>query len=264
MRIQVLVATMNQTDHSLLEKLNIQTDALIGNQCSENSVESFEWNGHQITYYNFNEKGVGLNRNNTLIRANCDVCLFADDDMVYLDGYDKIVTKAFADYPKADIIVFNLIENHSSGVKRYVIKKPTKVNYLNFLRYGAVRIAAKFRPLKENAIYYNECFGGGCEYRHGEDNLFLAECLKKGLKVIAIPVNLAELTEERVSTWNVGYDDKYFSDQGKFYSVLSKRWWKFLCLQDAIRHRKLFRKNWIESYRLMKMWRKNEKNTDSL
>lgn len=81
-KVQVLVASMNQTDHSLLEKMNISTSAIVGNQCNYDSVERFEWNGNECLYLNFNERGVGLNRNNTLMRATGDICLFADDDMV--------------------------------------------------------------------------------------------------------------------------------------------------------------------------------------
>ena len=70
--VQVLVAAMNQTDHSLLDRMNIQSDAIIGNQCDYNSVEKFEYDGHSITYLNFAERGVGLNRNNALMRATAD------------------------------------------------------------------------------------------------------------------------------------------------------------------------------------------------
>lgn len=56
MKIQVLVATMNQSDHSLLKKMNIQTDAIVANQCNENFVEQFEFNGHNIRYLNFAER----------------------------------------------------------------------------------------------------------------------------------------------------------------------------------------------------------------
>ena len=87
MRIQVLVAAMNQKDHSLIKKMNIRTDAIVGNQCSFNSVEKFNIGDQQIQYLNFAERGVGLNRNNALMRADADVCLFADDDMVYEDNY---------------------------------------------------------------------------------------------------------------------------------------------------------------------------------
>lgn len=235
MRIQVLVAAMNQTDHSLVSKMNIQTDAIVGNQCDYNLIEEFQENGNRIRYLNFAERGVGLNRNNTLMRADGDICLFADDDMVYEDNYAEIIERAFLNNPEADVIVFNLKEKI---ITRKVITKKGKVGYLNFLRYGTARIAVRLSSVRENGIYFNQCFGGGTEHCHGEDNLFLNDCLNKGLKVIAVPEYIATLTEERTSSWNNGYDKKYLMDQGILYKALSKRWWRMLCLQDAIRHSK--------------------------
>lgn len=237
MKIQVLVATMDQTDYSLLRKMNIRSDAIIGNQCSFNSVEKFEIDGHQIQYYNFAERGVGLNRNNTLMRADADICIFADDDMVYEDNYVEIVENAFSNNPHADVIVFNLREE---VVTRKTIIKGTKVGYLNYLRYGTARIAVRLSSIRVNGIFFNQCFGGGTEHCHGEDNLFLNECLKKGLKIIAVPEYIATLTEERESSWNNGYDEKYIKDQGILYRTISRKWWVLLCLQDAIRRHKSY------------------------
>ena len=50
MKVQVLVAAMNQNDHSLLKKMNINSDAIIGNQCDRNGIESFKYKGHDIMY----------------------------------------------------------------------------------------------------------------------------------------------------------------------------------------------------------------------
>ncbi|NMA73352.1 MAG: hypothetical protein GX963_04170 [Bacteroidales bacterium] len=66
MTIEVLIATMDQEDHSLLEKMNIQSNAIVGNQCGRNEVEEIEYEGHKIKFLSFNERGVGLNRNNAL------------------------------------------------------------------------------------------------------------------------------------------------------------------------------------------------------
>ena len=237
MKIQVLVATMNQTDHSLIEKMNIRTAAIVGNQCDHNSVETFERNGQTIAYYNFAERGVGLNRNNTLMRATADVCLFADDDMVYVDNYTEIIEKAFSENPQADVLVFNLIEKVPT---RKLITKKTKVGYLNYLRYGTARVAVRLDSVKKYGIYFNQCFGGGTEHCHGEDNLFLNACLKNGLKIVAVPEYIATLTEERESSWNNGYDEKYIKDQGVLFRILSRRWWRLLCFQDAYRRHKSY------------------------
>ena len=129
-RVQVLVAAMNQVDHSLLNKLNIQSDAIVGNQCCHNSIEHFTWgdNNYNITYLNFNEHGVGLNRNNALMRATGEICMFADDDMVYCDNYPKIVEECFSQHNRADVIIFNITEPVQ---KRYIIKKQQKVKWYN-------------------------------------------------------------------------------------------------------------------------------------
>ncbi len=256
MKIQVLVAAMNQKDHSLIEKMNIKTDAIVGNQCDFNSVENFEINGNRITYLNFAERGVGLNRNNALMRASGDICLFADDDMVYEDDYAEVIQRAFDENPDADVIIFNLREKE---IKRYVISKKEKIGYLNYLRYGTARVAVRLSSVKRHGIYFNQCFGGGMEYCHGEDNLFINACLKNGLRIVAVPEYIATLTEERESTWNKGYDEKYLRDQGVLYRVLSRHWWRLLCLQDVVRHHSLYKKGVLESYRYMTHLQENEK-----
>lgn len=250
MKVQVLIATMNQTDHSLLDKMNIQTDAIVGNQCDRNSVEKFKYKGHNIVYLNFSEKGVGLNRNNALMRATGDYCLFADDDMIYHKGYVNRIISAFEEIPQADVIVFNLKEKNTS---RYMIKKKSRVTWMNYLRYGTARIAVRLSSIKSNGIYFNQCFGGGTEHCHGEDNLFLTSCLKAGLKIYAFPSCIAELTDERESTWNREFNKKYLIDQGYLYRTISKRWWKLLCLQDVVRHRRLYQGtgSWLLNYKMM-------------
>ena len=237
MKIQVLVATMNQMDHSLLERMNIQSDAIVGNQCERDYIEHFLWNGYDIKYLSFNERGVGLNRNNALMRANADICLFADDDMVYEDGYVRIVSNAFKENPDADVLIFNIHEKESH---RYIIKKKEKINYFNYLRYGAVRIAIKLSSIRHKGIFFNQCFGGGTEYSHGEDNIFLHSCLREKLKIYAVPQYIATLLENRESTWNHGYDEKYLVDQGILYKTLSPHFWQLLCIQDVIRHHRKY------------------------
>ena len=123
MKIQVLVAAMHQTDFSLIDRMNIRTDAIVGNQCDRNSIEAFDVDDNHILYLSFMEKGVGLNRNNALMRADADICLFADDDMVYEDNYVEIIEQAFNESPDADVIVFNLREKTPT---RKIIEKKSR------------------------------------------------------------------------------------------------------------------------------------------
>ncbi len=254
-KVQVLIASMNQVDHSLLSKMNIQTDAIVGNQCDKNEIETFVYCGNRITYLNFAERGVGLNRNNALMRADNEICLFADDDMVYKDGYEKIIIDAFERHKDADVLAFNLeelVKDNSHFVpKRKKITKEARVNYLNCLRYGTARIAIKLRPVRLNGISFNLCFGGGTEHCHGEDNLFVVSCLSKGLKMYSVPETIAALTEERASSWNDGFDEKYVRDQGMLYRCMTRKYWRLLCLQDAIRRHSSYDMSIIKCYKTM-------------
>ena len=249
MKIEVLVATMNQTDYSLLDKMNIKTDAIIGNQCNRNSIEEFEYKSHKIRYLNFAEKGVGLNRNNSLMRATGDICIIADDDIVFYEGYEETVKKYFKKLRDADIIIFNLNENPAV---RYINKKIFRVNKRNFTRYGAARIAFKRKSVSLNNIYFNINFGGGTQYSCGEDTLFLKECLDKKLKIYAVPDSLAQLFNQRDSTWFYGYNDKFFFDKGVLYYFLNKKFCKLFSLYHCIKHRNEYKDyKWKNAYKKM-------------
>lgn len=245
--VEMLIATMHQpeSDYSLLEKMNIQSDAIVCNQCERFSFKEFSWHGHNIKWYDFNEKGVGINRNNALMRATGDIIVFCDDDMTYEDGYPAKLVDGFDRNPQADVLIFN-IEGRGKN------NSPSKVTKLNYLRYGAARIAAKREEIISNGILFNLCFGGGTEHQHGEDNIFLCDCLNKGLRVFTYPVLIARLNADRPSTWRKDFDTKYFKDQAALYKQISRRYWKYLALIDAIKHgKRRYGCSWSKAFKMM-------------
>lgn len=227
MKLQTLVVTTNRKDLLLPAEMNIQTEALVGNQCGSNAITEFDYNGHRIRYISTDTRGVGVNRNEILLRAEGDICVLADDDMTFLNGYDKTVQEWFEKLPDADMLIFNL----EGGKKRHKHKRVTRIHKGNYGRYGAARLAFRLTPLKFSGVMFHTMFGGGCEYSSGEDTLFLRECLRKGLKIYGVPATLAQIRDEE-STWFRGYNDKYFFDKGVLYYVLNRR----LCGIHSIIH----------------------------
>jgi len=264
MDLQVLVATMHQNDNSLIEKMNIKSDAIIINQCDKNDIQEFEYKGYKIKFLSFAERGIGLSRNNALMRATADICLFADDDVTYVDDYKEIIYRAFEQNSNADMIVFNVPSTNPNRPSQEIIQS-RRVRWFNCLKYGAVRIAIRTNKIKQANIYFSLLFGGGAKYGSGEDSLFIFECIKKGLKVYAEPAVIGYVSQED-SSWFKGYTDKFFIDKGALFSCISKRWSKLLCLQFAIRHRKMFGKDntWREAYKLMMTGASEIINTRSL
>lgn len=249
--LQVLVVTMNQNDFSLIEKMKIKGNALIGNQCARNQVESYSNENGSVTMYSFNERGVGLNRNNLLMRATADIVLFADDDVVYDEGYQELILNEFKKHPEADVITFNVVPIPDT-IPPDLNLKWKKVGKLNCLKYGAPRIAARLDKLRSKNLYYSLLFGGGAKYSSGEDSLFIMDCVKSGLKIYAAPVKIGYVYFE-TSSWFTGYTAKYFKDKGLFFYYLSPRFYKLLCLQYCFRRGNLFKEFYTakQAYKLM-------------
>ena len=251
MDIEVLVSTMHKEDHSIIDDMNLQSNAIIVNQCDKDEIKKFKYNDKSIQFYSFSERGVGLSRNNALMRSTADICLIADDDMVYVDNYQEIVLKAFEDSPSADVIIFSVTIHDNRGQRTRKLKNK-RVRFYNFMRYGTVRIGFKRNSILKNNIFFSLLFGGGAKYGSGEDTLFMYDCLRKGLKVYTSPEKIADVYNYN-STWFKGYNKKFFEDKGALFAALSKRWYWALCLQFAIRRQKLFCNDmrWIDAYRLM-------------
>ena len=232
--LEVCVAMLNgpQPIEQYLEKANIQSDCIIANQCDHYSFQSLSFRNHSVTVINTAERGVGLNRNNAWMRTSADIVLFADDDMVFLDGYPETALKAFRENPHADVIVFN-IQEETPTVPQY-----SRPFYTRKTGFGAVRIAVRRQILRMHGIAFNLSFGGGCPFSHGEDTIFLSSCLRAGLKILVYPAFLARLTEERPSTWFSGFTDRYYFDKGVAVAAAGMKWPVLSLVLSDIRHRK--------------------------
>lgn len=262
MKVEVLVSTMDQDDFSLVRQMNLTSDAIIINQCNRHSFEEFlSPYGKNIKMYSYNERGVGKSRNSALMRSNADICLMADDDMKYVDGYEELIIDAFRETPKADIILFNVPITKKDGQKIVKVKRNERIRFLNSLKYGTVNIAFKRNKIVQNNIFFSLLFGGGANYGSGEDSLFITECLKKGLKIYSNTAVIAEINEGN-STWFSGYNEKYFYDRGALFSAISKKLAYLLALQFIVRKKKLY-KNEISPKAALNSMLKGIKNFNS-
>jgi len=247
----VLVSTMHQKGHTLLEKMNIQSNAIVINQCDRYEFEEIEYNGNHIKFLSFAERGIGLSRNIALMRSTADICLFADDDVVYVDNYEKIIINAFLKKPEADMIIFNVpCSNEDRNPKKIINEK--KLHLHNAMSFGTYRIAIRRNGALKNGIYFSLMFGGGAKYSAGEDSLFISDFFKKGCKVYSDP-SIIGYVDHKESTWFNGYNDKYFIDKGVFFYTISKKFGRLLCLQYVLRKYKLFQneKTRMEALKLM-------------
>ena len=67
------------------------------------------------------------------MRADSDIVLFSDDDVVYVDGYKDLILNEFKKNPKADVIIFNVSSNDQNRTE-YINNRSHRLRLFNCLR----------------------------------------------------------------------------------------------------------------------------------
>lgn len=235
MKVEVLVSVMNQSLEDLAERMQLDSDAAIINQCDRLGYEEKAHRGHTLRFFSFPDRGVGRSRNEAILRAEGDICLFSDQDIVYEPGYAQAVSEEFQNNPDADMILFNVTIEEDR--RTYCITRRKRVRWYNCGRYGAVSFAVRRESLMSSGVTFSLLFGGGARYSNGEDSLFLKEFMSKGFRVYTAPVTIGRETGGE-SSWFEGYSEKFFHDRGVLYRYLYGRLAWIMALRFLLVHRK--------------------------
>lgn len=233
-KLQVLVAAMDQTDLSLVTKMNLACSAIIANQTDHFGYDCENTDAGKVVMISTDTRGVGVNRNIALLASDSEFILFADDDLRYYDELEKNILSAFDENPKADAIIFgiDLMKNGEIYERRHL--KNRRLRLWNSMRYGAPVLAARRSAIVKSGITFNTCFGGGCIYGSGEDSLFIKACFDKGLRVYSCEYVLG-IRRNDSSSWFSGCDEKYFYDKGALMGCLFPRLKHLMALYFAVR-----------------------------
>lgn len=249
MRLQVLAVTMHREDLSIAQQMNIRCDAVVANQADREEDVTHTTDYGVWRMITTATRGVGRNRNIGLEAADGDILLLSDDDVVYRNDMPTQVTKAFAEHPEADVMIFGMDMVRDGQVFETRSEPFRRVRIWNALKYGTYRIALRREALERANLRFHESFGGGCPFSAGEDSLFIKSCLDNGLRVYAHPYVLGSCCKD-TSSWFVGYNDKYFYDKGVLVRHLFPRTAYLMALYFAIRFK---RKTTVGVWRRMRL-----------
>ncbi len=164
--------------HQVTKSLNVKTENVI------------DWlnKREDVIYSKINSRGLSSNRNNALKFLKNGIGLFSDDDVTfYPDSFEKIL-EAFKINRDADILTFKIKTADEVDFKKYP-SKIIKHNFKTIFRVGSVEIAFNVAKIKELGLRFDERFGVGTGlYDVGEEYIFLADAIKKGLKCYFVPI----------------------------------------------------------------------------
>ena len=230
---EILCVTMHQSDFSKIQEMNVHSNIIFANQCDRTGYDETCFEGQVAKMISTQTRGVGKNRNIALLYATAEICLFADDDVRYVDGMEEIVKGEFDKHPDADIFIFHL-DTDDEKRKQVRYPKTRKCKRWERMPWGGVRIAVRLSSIRSANVWFNTLFGGGCTFPSGEDSIWLIEAKRKGLKFYVSNKTIGTVSFE-TSTWFTGRDEKYYFARGAFYAQLKKRfvflWYIYFALR---------------------------------
>ena len=183
--LEILVATMNRKDLGFLSAMfgHIQIDdylVLIINQCTEQS--SLTSNKSNIRVINTLGYGLSKSRNTAIKNATGDICLIADDDIIFLPNLKEKILKTYQN-KQPSIAIFRYLNAENKPLRRYD-KLSYRINPAqNYIDAASVEISFNRKFVVQNKCYFDESFGLGAKYPMGEEAIFIFQALKKGGKV---------------------------------------------------------------------------------
>lgn len=252
MRLNVLISCMYEKDASIITRSNVQTDVVV-NQCDKDSVEEFDFINKKgetchARFINTTERGLSKSRNMAIDNAWGDICQICDDDETLPDNYEDVIIDAYNDNMDASVITFAL--NRLDTEKSYPVAKMS-LGFKEILRTSSLQVTFLLNLLRQVDIRFDEKMGSGTGNGGGEENRFLLDCRKAGMKMLYVPQIIATVNKGK-SQWFNGYTEKYFKDRG----WTSRRCLGFFMgyafmLYNAIRHCKEFTKNGLSFVKVL-------------
>lgn len=249
MKLVVLISCMHQKDASIARRSNIQTDAVIVNQCDRESVEYLTFinkKGEQcnITFICTKERGLSRSRNMAIKNADkADVCYICDDDEYLVDDYEDIILAAHKRMPDVSVITFSLIRtNYTYPTNEH------KVGIGQILKTSSVQTTFKRKDILNHRIFFDPEMGSGSGNGGGEENKFLMDCKRSGLIIWYVPQIIAEVKSE-VSQWFNGFTEDYYKNiswanrriLGTFFGAIYILYWVFFRRKAYKQELSLFR-----------------------
>lgn len=184
LKLEILLSTMNRNSLDFLVNLFPNSsyqnyNILIINQTTKDCLLESKYSN--IRVINSFSKGLSKSRNLAIKNAKAQICLIADDDVIYHTNFDAIVAESFKTNTDADVITFKMKDHDGKDFKAYTESKWHDTKSANLV--NSVVIAFKLKPIRANKLYFNINFGLGSLFETADEYIFLRDCLKAGLKL---------------------------------------------------------------------------------
>lgn len=215
MKLIYLISCMNQKNADIIKRTGVQSDVVVINQCDHDSFEEFDFTNKrgQKCHAKFictTERGLSRSRNMAIRYADGDICQICDDDQTVSADGEEIISKVYDEHPDVGVIAFSL---DRKDIKKTYPCKPQKLTFTQILRTNSLQITFRKDLIQKNKVLFDVALGSGTGNGGGEENKFLFDCKKKGIKLFYSPEIIGTVYPSG-SQWFKGYTPQFMQNQG--------------------------------------------------
>lgn len=172
---KVLLPPMEGVSYVVVWQRNgIGSDALPAELKEREDVSIVEDNG----------KGLARSRNIALENATADLLVITDDDNRYDTAAIELIRNAFEKHPTAGLIQFQALSMEGKPLRNYPAFPYAYETRPRGTYFCSVELVMR---RKANLPRFDERFGLGAELGCGEEEVFVHEAVKRGVKMIYVP-----------------------------------------------------------------------------
>lgn len=140
-----------------------------------------------IDYFKLEGVGVAISRNFALDNAKSNYLWFLDDDVtVDAEKARNFIFHLLQNPEKFDVVTFGVLDESGSPRKNYP-NKTKGHNLISILSVGTIEIIANRDRVIRSGCYFPMDMGAGSDLPLADEPVFLAKCIKSGLKVVFQP-----------------------------------------------------------------------------
>lgn len=166
-------------------------------------------------------KGVAKSRNAALKYGSGEYLIFADDDITFNEAGLNNLVEYFDKHPECAIIMAQTVDESGQLRKQYP-QKPHKLTKFNSAKAATYEMMVRLDAIREKEINFDENFGAGADNFLGDEYIFIADALKKGLTGVFLPVVVAVHPKDSSgSAWGTQRD---LSARAKVFSRVFGIW----------------------------------------
>lgn len=186
--LEILISTMNRSSLSFLDDMFFNNQGkdyniLIINQTSPDNLLISEI--EKIRVVNTFEKGLPASRNLALKHALGDICLIADDDVIYAKDFEKSILESYQENERAEMITFQMEDDEGNLFRDYPNK--TKHDKKSISTANSVVISFFLKAVKNKGVKFDEHFGIGSTFQTANEYVFLRNALSANLQIYYQP-----------------------------------------------------------------------------